>query len=87
MRVLGELLALGTVPTTAEIVLGFLSFFFISAASLILNDFFYIENDRINAPDRPLPAGLVTEQDVVLLSLVGQYSDLSQDTLLAWRLC
>ncbi|AKB25596.1 (S)-2,3-di-O-geranylgeranylglyceryl phosphate synthase [Methanosarcina sp. MTP4] len=67
--VLGELLALGELPTTTEIVLGFLSFFFISAAALILNDYFDVEIDRINAPERPLPAGLVTGQDVVLLSI------------------
>ena len=68
--ILGELLALGTLPTITEIVLGFLSVFFISATSLILNDYFDIESDKINAPERPLPAGLVTERDVVLLSIV-----------------
>ncbi|MPN00878.1 Protoheme IX farnesyltransferase [bioreactor metagenome] len=68
--VLGELLALGTVPTIAEIILGFLSIFFISATSLILNDYFDIESDKINAPERPLPAGLVSERDVILLSIV-----------------
>jgi len=44
--------------------------FFISATSLNLNDYFDIESDKINAPERPLPAGLVTERDVVLLSIV-----------------
>jgi geranylgeranylglycerol-phosphate geranylgeranyltransferase len=68
--ILGELLASGKIPGSTEIVLGFLSIFFISAASLILNDYFDIEIDKINAPERPLPAGLVTEQDVVLLSIV-----------------
>lgn len=67
--ILGELLALGTLPTTAEILLGFLSFFFISAAALILNDYFDLETDKINAPERPLPAGLVTDRDVILLSI------------------
>ncbi|WP_048140444.1 UbiA family prenyltransferase [Methanosarcina horonobensis] len=67
--ILGELLALGGIPAPAEILLGFLSFFFISAAALILNDYFDIESDKINAPERPLPAGLVTERDVVLLSI------------------
>ncbi len=66
--ILGELLALGKIPTTKELILGFLSVFFISATSLILNDYFDIESDKINAPERPLPAGLVTKQDVVLLS-------------------
>lgn len=68
--ILGELLASGKIPGIPEIVLGFLSIFFISAAALILNDYFDIEIDKINAPERPLPAGLVTEQDVVLLSIV-----------------
>lgn len=66
--ILGELLALGKIPTTKEMILGFLSVFFISATSLILNDYFDIESDKINAPERPLPAGLVTQQDVILLS-------------------
>ena len=68
--VLGSLLALGQFPTLAEIALGFFSVFFISAAALILNDYFDIESDRINAPHRPLPAGLVTERDVILLAAI-----------------
>jgi len=68
--VLGSLLALGQFPTLAEIALGFFSVFFISAAALILNDYFDIESDRINAPHRPLPAGLVTEREVILLAAV-----------------
>ena len=68
--VLGELFALGKLPAITEVVLGFLSVFFISATSLILNDYFDVESDKINAPERPLPAGLVTKQDVVWLSIV-----------------
>ncbi|PKN91172.1 MAG: prenyltransferase [Chloroflexi bacterium HGW-Chloroflexi-6] len=67
---LGELLALGRFPAPAEVTLGFLSVFFISATSLILNDYFDLESDKINAPDRPLPAGLVTQREVVALSVV-----------------
>ena len=66
--ILGEILALGKVPTGREMTLGFLSVFLISATSLILNDYFDLESDKINAPQRPLPAGLVTKRDVVLLS-------------------
>jgi geranylgeranylglycerol-phosphate geranylgeranyltransferase len=65
--ILGELLALGEIPAFRELILGFSSVFLISAASLILNDYFDLESDRINAPTRPLPAGLVTERDVILL--------------------
>lgn len=60
--VLGGLLALGQLPPITETALGFLSVFCVSAAALILNDYFDMESGRINAPERPLPAGLVTER-------------------------
>jgi hypothetical protein len=63
---IGELLALGRFAASTTI-LGFLSVFFILATSLILNDYFDIESDKINAPERPLPAGLVTRHDVVFI--------------------
>jgi len=68
--VLGSMLALGGVPTLAQVALGFGSVFLVSAAALILNDYFDVESDRINAPQRPLPAGLVTERDVLLLGAI-----------------
>jgi geranylgeranylglycerol-phosphate geranylgeranyltransferase len=68
--VLGEILALGRIPPAYELALGFLSFFCISATALILNDYFDLETDRINAPQRPLPSGLVTKRDALVLSIV-----------------
>jgi len=65
--VLGQLLALGDFPPAREMILGFLAVFLISAAALILNDYFDIESDKINAPYRPLPAGLVTKGEVIFL--------------------
>jgi geranylgeranylglycerol-phosphate geranylgeranyltransferase len=67
---LGELLALGRLPSLPQAILGFLSFFLISATALILNDYFDIETDRINAPSRPLPSGLVTKSEALVLSIV-----------------
>lgn len=68
--VLGELFALGEIPPLHDLLLGFFSYFFISATALILNDHFDIEIDRVNAPHRPLPSGMVTPRDVVILSIV-----------------
>src|SRR5690606_9500434 len=65
-----ELLAFGDIPSAKEMILGFLSVFLISATSLILNDYFDLESDQINAPARPLPSGMVTKRDVILLSCV-----------------
>lgn len=67
--VLGGILAAGALPPLSTLALGFLSFFFISATALILNDYFDLETDRVNAPARPLPAGLVTKRAALVLAL------------------
>ena len=67
--ILGQLLAIDQFPPISIMALGFLSIFCISATALILNDYFDLEIDRVNSPERPLPSGIVTKQDVVLLSI------------------
>ena len=67
---LGQLLALGSLPDIRTAALGFLSIFFISATALILNDYFDYEIDLVNAPERPLPSGQVSKGDAVVLSIV-----------------
>ena len=66
---MGEILALGKFPSISEALLGFFSVFFISASALILNDYFDVEIDKVNAPFRPIPSGLVTRREVLLLSI------------------
>lgn len=75
--VVGEMLALGTLPPVREALLGFLSVFFISASALILNDYFDLETDRVNAPHRPLPSGAVTRQEALGLSIVVTFLGLA----------
>lgn len=82
--IMGELLALGEIPAFRDLVLGFSSVFLISASSLILNDYFDVESDRINAPERPLPAGLVTGRDVILLFLGVTFVGLVASALLSF---
>jgi geranylgeranylglycerol-phosphate geranylgeranyltransferase len=66
----GELLGIGSHISFYEIVLGFLSGFFISSSALILNDYFDIESDKINTPTRPLPSGKVKPSEVILLTII-----------------
>lgn len=82
--ILGELLALGEIPAFRDLVLGFSSVFLISASSLILNDYFDLGSDRINAPERPLTAGLVTGRDVILLFLGVTIAGLIASALLSF---
>jgi geranylgeranylglycerol-phosphate geranylgeranyltransferase len=68
--VLGEVVALGSFPSLREIALGFLCGFFISGSAIVLNDYFDLEVDRVNAPERPLPAGLITPSEAILITAV-----------------
>jgi len=68
--VMGQLLALGSFASVAKTVFGFFSVFFISASILVLNDYFDVETDKINAPDRPLPSKTVSMPEALLLSVL-----------------
>ncbi len=66
----GQILALGGLPSLSSGFLGFLSVFCLSGSALILNDYFDYEADKINAPERPLPSGIVSQADVIILTVV-----------------
>ena len=68
--VVGEIIALGSFPAMRPLSLGFLCGFFLSGSALISNDYFDIEVDRINAPQRPYPSGLVTGREVIGLTIL-----------------
>ena len=67
--VMGQLLALGDFASPIEIIYGFFSIFCISASILVLNDYFDVETDKINAPDRPIPSGVVTKSEALLFTI------------------
>ena len=59
--IVGAAIASSSYGTLAEhsiqLLLGFLTGFFLTAASMVFNDIVDVEIDRINAPHRPLPSG------------------------------
>ncbi len=67
--VIGEVAVLGGIPTASQIVMGFLVSFFLTAASMVLNDYIDLEIDRINSPERPLPSGLVSCRSAFYLAV------------------
>lgn len=67
--VMGQLLSLGNFATFFDTINGFLSIFFVSASILVLNDYFDVETDKINAPNRPIPSNMVTPSEALLLSI------------------
>jgi len=68
--VLGQLFALGEFASVAITAAGFFSVFLISASILVSNDYFDIETDKINAPDRPIPSNLVSPSEALSFSII-----------------
>lgn len=68
--IMGQMLALGKFASLPESLLAFLSIFCISASILILNDYFDIETDKLNAPDRPIPSNLVSPSEAFILAII-----------------
>ena len=67
--VMGQLLALGEFASIHVTVFGFISVFLISASILVMNDYFDVETDKLNAPHRPIPSNLVTPNEALYFSL------------------
>ena len=49
-----------------EIIIGMIIAFFFMAAGNMLNDYFDAEQDKINHPDRPIPAGIISPTQVII---------------------
>jgi len=74
--VMGQMLALGDFASIFITISGFLSVFLVSASILVLNDYFDVETDRINSPQRPIPSGLVSPSEALFFSFVLLFAGL-----------
>jgi geranylgeranylglycerol-phosphate geranylgeranyltransferase len=74
--VMGQMLALGKFASPFITFLGFISVFLISASILVFNDYIDVETDKINAPHRPIPSGLVSPPEALAFSLVLMFAGL-----------
>jgi len=68
--IMGEIITLGHLPSLKELFLGFMWGFFLSGSAMILNDYFDIEVDKVNAPDRPLPSGLISPATAIVFTFI-----------------
>ena len=66
--VAGEIIGSETLPTVFVGLMGFLTGFLISGAAMISNDYFDLEVDRVNHPERPLPSGRISTREVKILT-------------------
>ena len=68
----GQIIVLQTLPNFFAGFMGFLSGFFISGAAMITNDYFDLDVDRINHPQRPIPSGKISLSEAKVLT--GMFS-------------
>ena len=54
-----------------NIVLGIITYFFIAGSGNIINDYYDVEIDKINRPDRPIPRESITLKQAKILWLVA----------------
>lgn len=67
-----------------NVVLGFLTGFFISGYSMIMNDRYDIEVDRVNNPNRPLVKGSVSIKEAEVAAAALLIMGLATSILLGW---
>jgi geranylgeranylglycerol-phosphate geranylgeranyltransferase len=65
--VIGEAIGLGKLPGIREAVFGFLTASLMMAGTMVANDVYDVEIDRVNSPLRPLPSGTVKTREAVIL--------------------
>lgn len=58
-----------TLSFTVNLVLGFVTSFALTAASMVINDFYDREIDAINEPNRPIPRGDVSPKEALFFAL------------------
>jgi len=68
--IIGYFVSKPTAVSPTVIVLGFTTGFAICAFSMVVNDYYDIEVDRVNQPTRPLPSGEVSKNGAVAIAAV-----------------
>ncbi len=60
----------GAVESWTMVLFACISAFFISAGGNVINDYFDIDIDRVDKPDRPLPQGKITSSSALIWSIL-----------------
>ena len=68
--IVGEAIAIGRLPGISEAVFGFLTASLMMAGTMVANDVYDVEIDKVNSPQRPLASGTLKTGDAVVLSVV-----------------
>src|SRR3989338_1435630 len=65
---IGALIAGAALVPSIPVLLGMLCVFLVSGAGMAINDFFDVEIDKLNRPNRPLASGKITTRKALAFS-------------------
>jgi geranylgeranylglycerol-phosphate geranylgeranyltransferase len=68
--VIGYFVSKPASASPSTLVLGFLTGFCTCAFSMVVNDYYDIEVDRVNQPERPLPSGALSKREATAIAAV-----------------
>ena len=68
--IVGEFIGLGSLPSDSELAFGFLTASLMMAGTMILNDVYDVEVDRLNNPQRPIPSGKIRNREAYILAVL-----------------
>jgi len=85
--IVGEAIALGKLPGALEAIFGFLTASLMMAGTMVANDVYDVEIDRVNSPQRPLPSGAVKTNTAIVVAVVLSAAAIGFSALLGlWTL-
>lgn len=67
----GQYISLGMLPSLSNAILGFCSAAFLIASTMSMNDYYDLEIDKINCPERPIPSGIITPNEAILIGTIS----------------
>ncbi len=67
--IVGEGIALGTLPQPYIALFGFLTASLMMAGTMVMNDVYDLDVDRLNSPGRPIPSGKVNSREALIFSI------------------
>jgi geranylgeranylglycerol-phosphate geranylgeranyltransferase len=68
--VIGEAIGLGKLPGVSQAAFGFLTASLMMAGTMVANDIYDVEIDKVNSPQRPLPSGIVKTREAFVFAVV-----------------
>ena len=68
--ILNTRIGINLITLISNLILGILTYFFIAASGMVINDYYDVEIDKINRPERPIPRGSITLKQAKILWIV-----------------